>query len=396
MRKIRESIHMKIKVLLLDGHTIQALPMMKALSRLNAEVTIFCEDRISYGYFSRYAHHRVLCPKPKPDEATYLEFLLEYLRKNPQDLIIPLFNDTAEFASQHKQAIESLGVKVDIPEWDIFIRGHDKELLMEACKDLDIPHPRTANPNKIGYEAAIDYVGYPCLIKPNLGAGAKGIKIIHSREDFERYYRAIEQKFGESCIQEFIPQTGTQYKVQLYRSESGNIVAASVYEKCRYYPLDGGTSTCNITIDRPDLVALYTRILDHLNWVGMADFDCIEDPRDGVVKLMEINPRVPGTIKASFISGVNFAEVMVNRACGYAYHTYCYTPGKVLRNFATELLWFYKSRDRMHTRPNWFHFWGKNIYYADGSLSDPLPMVAGFLGGIKKLLNADFRNSKRK
>ena len=42
---------MKLRALLLDGHTIQALPMMKALTRLNAEVTIFCEDRISYGYF---------------------------------------------------------------------------------------------------------------------------------------------------------------------------------------------------------------------------------------------------------------------------------------------------------------------------------------------------------
>lgn len=384
------------KVLLLDGHTIQALPMMKALSFMDIEITIFCEERISYGYFSRYAHHRVLCPKPKTDETTYLNFMLGYIQNHPQDLIIPLFNDTAEFASRHKIEIEALGCKVDIPEWDIFIRGHDKELLMETCKTLNIPHPRTANPNKVGYEKAIAYVGYPCLIKPNLGAGAKGIKIIHNRADFDRYYQSIEHKFGASCIQEFIPQTGTQYKVQLYRSESGRIVASSVYEKCRYYPLDGGTSTCNITIERPDLITLYTRVLDDLNWVGMADFDCIEDPRDGIVKLMEINPRVPGTIKASFISGVNFAEVMVDKACGNAYKSYRYTPGKILRNFATELLWFYKSKNRTHTRPNWFHFWGKNIFYADGSWSDPLPMVAGFLSGFMKLLNADFRKSKRK
>ncbi|SEA85038.1 Predicted ATP-dependent carboligase, ATP-grasp superfamily [Alistipes timonensis JC136] len=387
---------MKLRALLLDGHTIQALPMMKALTRLNAEVTIFCEDRISYGYFSRYARHRVLCPAPKTDETAYLNFLLEYIRMHPQDLVIPLFNDTAEFASRHKAEIETSGSKVDIPAWEVFIRGHDKELLMEACKALGIPHPRTANPEKIGYEKAIGYVGYPCLIKPNLGAGAKGIKIIHSRENFERYYQTTVQKFGASCIQEFIPQTGTQYKVQLYRSESGAIVASSVYEKSRYYPLDGGTSTCNLTIERPDLVGLYARVLDYLDWVGMADFDCIEDPRDGIVKLMEINPRVPGTIKASFISGVNFAEVMVDRALGNGYKSYRYMPGKILRNFATELLWFYKSGDRFHTRPNWFRFFGKNVYYADGAWSDPLPMIAGFLGGIKKLASADFRKSKHK
>lgn len=134
---------MKLRALLLDGHTIQALPMMKALTRLNAEITIFCEDRISYGYFSRYARHRVLCPAPKTDEAAYLDFLLEYIRMYPQDLVIPLFNDTAEFASRHKAEIEASGSKVDIPAWEVFIRGHDKELLMETCKTLGIPHPRT-------------------------------------------------------------------------------------------------------------------------------------------------------------------------------------------------------------------------------------------------------------
>ncbi len=385
-----------MKVLLLDGHTIQAPPMMKALTRLNVEVTIFCEERISYGYFSRYARHKVVCPTPKADETAYLNFLLNYIQTNPQDLIIPLFDDTAELASRHKAKIEAFGCKVDIPAWEIFIRGHDKELLMETCKALEIPHPRTANPDKIGYEEAIGYVRYPCLIKPNLGSGARGFKIIHNQEDFERYYRATVQKFGASCIQEFIPQTGTQYKVQLYRNESGKIVASSVYEKCRYYPIDGGSSVCCISIERPDLVELYTRILDSLNWEGMADFDCIEDPRDGIIKLMEINPRVPAIIKTSFISGVNFSEVMVDRALGNGYKSYCYTPGKVLRNFATELLWFCKSGDRLRTQPNWFRFLGKDVYYADGSWDDPLPMIAGFLSGLKKLANTDFRKSKRK
>lgn len=385
-----------MKVLLLDGHTIQALPMLRALSRLHAETTLFCEERVSYGYFSRYGNHRVICPKLGNGQIGYLEFLQQYLQRFPQDLIIPLFNDTAEFASRYKSEIERRGCRVDIPEWNIFIRGHDKEQLMETCRTLGIPHPRTANPEKTGYRQAIDYVGYPCLIKPNLGAGAKGIKIIRNEDEFDRYYSSVVHKFGASCIQEFIPQTGKQFKVQLYRSETGKIVASSVYEKCRYYPLDGGTSTCNITIDRPDLVCLYTKILDYLNWVGMADFDCIEDPRDHVVRLMEINPRVPGTIKASFISGVDFAEIMVNRMSGQPYRTYRYIPGKTLRNFATELIWFYKSSNRFQTRPCWFRFFGKNICYADGAWNDPFPMVAGFLNGLKKLSNSEFRKSKKK
>ena len=43
---------MRTRVLLLDGHTIQVLPFLKAYAALNVEVTIFCENKLSYGYFS--------------------------------------------------------------------------------------------------------------------------------------------------------------------------------------------------------------------------------------------------------------------------------------------------------------------------------------------------------
>ena len=77
------------------------------------------------------------------DVRRYHDFLMNYLGQNPQDLIIPLFNDTAEFASKYKTEIEATGCKVEIPSWDVFIRGHNKESLMEICRDLRIPPPHT-------------------------------------------------------------------------------------------------------------------------------------------------------------------------------------------------------------------------------------------------------------
>ncbi|WP_195461317.1 ATP-grasp domain-containing protein [uncultured Alistipes sp.] len=385
-----------MRVLLLDGHTIQVLPFLDAFDKLKVEVTIFCETRLSYGYFSRYRKKRVLCPVMRGDVRRYHDFLMNYLGQNPQDLIIPLFNDTAEFASKYKTEIEATGCKVEIPSWDVFIRGHNKESLMEICRDLRIPHPHTANPSTVGYETAIAYVGYPCLIKPNLGAGAKGIKFVRNREDFVKHYDEIVSRFGESTIQEFIPQTGIQLKVQIYRGENGEIVASSCYEKCRYYPVDGGTSTCNKVISRPDLVDRYSKILDVLGWVGIADFDCIEDPRTGEILLMEMNPRVPGTIKATFLSGINLAEIMLCHALKKPFHKYDYKEGFYMRNLATEIIWFWTSEDRFSSKPSWFRFIGKNTFYVDGSWRDPLPFLGGFLNGLNKFLNPEFRKAKKK
>ncbi|WP_418696911.1 ATP-grasp domain-containing protein [Bacteroides sp.] len=386
----------KIRVLLLDGHTIQALPFIEAFNKLKTETTIFCETKLSYGYFSIYKKHSVICPKLKNNKDAYLAFLISYLKANPQDLIIPLFNDTAELASKYKNELEAWGCKVEVPEWNIFIKAHDKESLMYICEELCIPHPRTANPAKVGYKKAIEYVKYPCLIKPNLSAGAKGIKMLHNKESFDINYQATISQFGESTIQEYIPQTGKQLKVQIYRSENGNIVASSCYEKCRYYPIDGGTSTCNKIISRPDLVEQYKKILDYINWAGIADFDCIEDPRNGEILLMEINPRVPGTIKASFLAGINIAEIMICHAKDLPYKEYKYKENFYLRNLATEIVWFLSSKERFRSKPNWFRFSGSEMYYVDGSWKDPLPFLGGFIGGLSKLLDPEFRKAKRK
>jgi len=385
-----------LQVLLLDGHTIQALPFLEAFDGMGVEVTLFCETKVCYAYFSRYKKKTVVCPCVKKDKEEYLDFLMDFLTMYPQDLIIPLFNDSAEFASRYKRELETKGSKVEIPQWDIFIKAHNKESLMNICKELRIPHPRTANPQKNCYEKAIEYVKYPCLIKPNLSAGAKGIRMLHNKNDFDSNYPEIVALFGESTIQEFIPQNGKQLKVQIYRTENGEIVASSCYEKCRYYPLDGGTSTCNKVIDRPDLVERYRKILDYINWVGIADFDCIEDPRNGEILLMEINPRVPGTIKASFLAGMNVAEIMICHAMKLPYKNYEYKADFYMRNLATETVWFLSSKKRFHCQPSWFHFFGSEIYYVDGSWKDPFPFLGGFLNGLYKLLDPEFRKAKKK
>ena len=41
-----------------------------------------------------------------------------------------------------------------------------------------------------------------------------------------------------------------------------------------------------------------------------------------------------------------------------------------------------------------FIFFGKDIFYQDGSFKDPLPMIMGFISGVLKYLNPQFRKSK--
>ena len=74
--------------------------------------------------------------------------------------------------------------------------------------------------------------------------------------------------------------------------------------------------------------------------------------------------------------------------------TYTYHIGKVLRFWGLDVMWFIFSPQRFSSHPSWFCFLGKNIFYQDGSLKDPLPMLMGILSGLVKYLNPSFRKYK--
>ena len=47
-----------------------------------------------------FVDHKILCPILRDAPSEYLNFLVDFLGKNPQDVIIPMYNDSAELLSQ--------------------------------------------------------------------------------------------------------------------------------------------------------------------------------------------------------------------------------------------------------------------------------------------------------
>ena len=383
------------KILLLDGHTVQVLPIVKALRKKGYYVALFCEEKLSFGWASRYPNKKVKCPSAVGESKEYLQFLENFLRKNKYDVIIPLFNDTAELLSEHKNRFNTY-TNIAIPDYKILINGHDKNLTMKIAKKLNIAHPRTADLEMLTLSEAADYCGFPSLIKPNIGAGARGITKVNNMRELNSIYPEIKNEFGPSTLQEFIPQTGFQFKCQLFRDRKGEIQASTVQKKYRYFPITGGSTSCSEIVNEPSIVEASKKLLDDIGWIGFADFDFIEDNRDNKYKLMEINPRVPASIRSCFESGVDFSEMIVQEALGEKVTSYKPRYGIILRYMSLEILWFLFSsnKNRFNTKPSWFKFIGRNICYEDGSFDDPLPMFAGFALGIKKYLNPTFRKSK--
>ena len=172
----------------------------------------------------------------------------------------------------------------------------------------------------------------------------------------------------------------------MYRNKKGSVLGCAIIKIIRMYPIGAGSSSCCITVENKELEHLCKMTLDKLEWVGMADFDVLQRKDTGEYKIIEINPRVPASLRAAYISGVNFPEIIVDDAMKLPIDSYCYSPGKTLRYLGLDILWFLKSPKRFSVSPSWFNFLGNNVYYQDIIWDDSSTWYSWFVCGIKKLI----------
>ena len=358
--------------LLLDGNSLQSLPMLRAYARLGCAVDAVCPSRANLGAVSRYGRHKIVVPIDPSRREEYLARLVEILSARRYDVVIPLADDTARLLSEKKEVLKQYApIAVNDPE--VFRLADDKSETLRVCRENGIPCPKTYSTSDRLDEILDAVDAYPVALKPRIASGGKGFRKIESRAELEASYAPAVEKFGPMLVEEYIPQTGTQYKCDVYIDRGGEVKSAFVYEKPRWYPVAGGSSCCNVTVDRPDLIARSVKLLQKIGWRGYADLDLIEDPRDGSVRIMEINPRICGSIKIAFLAGIDFARQILEDASGMPVTGYSdYGKGIVMRRFLADCAWWAKSPNRFRAKPCWFNpFFHGQIF----SWADPLPAL---------------------
>ena len=214
-------------------------------------------------------------------------------------------------------------------------------------------------------------------------------------EELERVYLNIKARYGECHIQEYIPKGGLQYKADLFLDDHRELKAGIVYCKLRYFPVNGGSSVMNRTVHKPEIIENGHRLLKAMNWCGFADFDFITDPRDGISKIMEINPRMPNTFRIGLAAGIDFPSMIVKLAAGENIpEVKEYKLNVYLRYLALDILWFMMSSDRFRARPSFFKFLGKDVHDQIISLRDPGPIVGFCLDNLLGLFDRGARRGR--
>jgi predicted ATP-grasp superfamily ATP-dependent carboligase len=368
----------KPSVLILEVQSKASLPIIESAWRQGRQVIAGAPARCCAGMFSRYPHERVLYPSPLKAPAAFESWLVRFVRERRPDMLYPT-GDPVTAACAALQDELRRWTRLVLPPAEVFAIGRSKvgTLRAAAAAGVAIPDTWFADDGDLARLAA--QARYPCLIKPAVSAGARGITRVETAAQLVQQFPTVAAQYGECFVQDYVPQTGMQYKADLILAHGSDLLAGVVYEKLRYYPPNGGSSVLNRTVARPDILAAATAVVRQIGWHGFCDFDFITDPRDGRVKLMEINPRFPESFRATYAAGLDMVEMLWELAHGRTpVAVKEYRVGQFLRFLPGDVMWLLTSRERRPHLRSWLSFWGRDRRDQVCSWRDPGAIV-GYL-----------------
>ena len=366
----------KGKVLVIGADENPSLPIIESLSTKGMEVHAASHKRVCVGFFSKFVHKRFVYPSPFIDDQSFVHSLSDYVRREGFDVTFVTGDQTTDLLVKNKDLFIQ-HTALPLVDLERYVNCRDKTKTMKIAQRIGVPTPKTYYPQDEPIEQLARHLTYPVVLKPNSSDGARGIFYPQSADELLHSYRTTTAEYGPCHVQEYIPHTGRQYKAELLLDEKSMVKAWCVYDKLRYYPPTGGSSTLNSTVDRRDILENAAKILKEIRWYGMGDCDFIEDPRDGTAKLMEINPRFTRSIKICVLAGIDFPYLLYKLALGESFPpVLSYQVGLFLRYLPADVMWFIKSKDRFKAKPSFFWFNRKRVNDEILSLKDPGPVLA--------------------
>lgn len=384
--KLKSQSDNKKRVLIIDGSSQQALPLIKGFNLLGFHVVVYSSHWYDAGRSYKYTDEIVEGFADFFNEEKTKESIFNVVMSGKYDLVIPTEDFFATILSKNKNLLSKYSF-IYVNDWTIYQKAIDKLSTMTVCMEKDIPCPKTVLVNDF---ADIDVeLEFPVVVKPRTSFGARGFNVVYNKEDLQGVVKKTEEEYGPVLVQEYIPQTDKQYQVEMVMGDDGECKAFVLMDKVRWYPLEGGSSTCNVTIHDEQIKRNCVALLSAIRWRGYASLDLIRDPRDGQAKIMEINPRINGTAKICFAAGVDLSLLIAQEMYGKKVESQLdYKDGVVLRYFHKDILWFLKSKKRFNAKPSWFVF--KDTVDEIFGWDDLRPAILFTIASLKKLIQKKY------
>jgi Carbamoylphosphate synthase large subunit (split gene in MJ) len=219
-------------------------------------------------------------------ESNFCEELNQIIDENQIDFIYPAYDDIQLYLTENKDRFHA---QIVTSELDTVRICRSKETTYRYFNMLEfIPE----------FYSSIDGVtSFPVFVKPDVGQGSQGAMIVDTKEELELALK----KNPDLIICEYLP--GDEFTIDCLTDNKGELRVCRMRDRKR---IRNGISVSSQRLAVPDdILHMAQEINRRLKFCG-AWFFQIKKNDKGEYRLMEIAPRIAGTMGMSRNTGVNF------------------------------------------------------------------------------------------
>ncbi len=289
-----------MRIILTEVRTKHGLSVIRNLGRRGLH--LICSDHmLNPSFSSKYCSECFIYSKEK-----FLEDLKCAIRKHRANALIPIGYESTILTSMNKEELQAeLEYEIPVVPWETMSKVVNKEKLLDISDRIGVSPPRTRIFSDVNGLEEIEK--YPVVVKSTSEkTGLKKVEYANSKNEL-REILSRRVKVGKQIVQEYVRGFGAAFFALYWR---GRMKVYFMHRRVREYPYYGGVSSCAESYWHEDLLRRGKRLLDHLNWHGIAMVEFRFDLDDEEFKLMELNPKFWGSLDLAIESGVEFPYLL--------------------------------------------------------------------------------------
>lgn len=299
-----------LKVLITDGANKNTLSILRHLddSECRIDITTHLPKWLTLCSYSKYCKNTIKLYSDPQDIDGYAKELIQVLKKADYDVLIPVGLNSNLMASKYKSEIQSY-VNLLAPDWEYMKIAANKDMTMNLASCIGVPIPQTVvldDPRDLR-----DITEFPVVIKSS-DESKNYIKYCNNPQELLENFNELFSKSRTKIIcQEYIEGFGCGF-FGIY--QEGRLISHFLHKRLKEFPITGGPSAVAESFFDEKLYHSGKQLCDALHWNGpiMAEFKY--DTIKGEYKLIEINPKLWGSLDLTIEAGINVPKILIQSA----------------------------------------------------------------------------------
>jgi D-aspartate ligase len=272
---------------------------------------------------ARYSRALRACRQPR-DDGDLLAWLQQLAAaQQAPPLLLPTSDHYIEFLARHDDELAAhyrfascyRGVAAELL---------DKQRFHALCRRHGMATPGVWQvADAAALAAVIEEIPFPCLLKPALVHKARpflrGAKLLiaQDRDALRRQFARLPPDSGGWLLQEIIPGPESLITVfGAHMARDGQARQPFVARKLRQYPPGFGSASLALSESCEETARLSQDFLRTIGFHGICGTEFKRDPRDGRLKIIEINPRPTLWFALSRAAGKHITEAWARELRG--------------------------------------------------------------------------------